>query len=170
MADPHFLQDVGRFAEVVRPWITPTALLAILGVVLRHRVQAGRLKLDGDKIADDAEARLRDHYAAELAALRSQIIAQAQKHLDRERLLDERARAAIDEARRSHEECREQNKELLAEVQTLREQVRGLQRMLTSNSVAALRVGGLPPSPEITDAAERTAAVFIPHDPEEPIE
>lgn len=149
--------NLGPFLETVRPWISPVALTAILGVVLSHRlglrklsIEAERVHIEERAVEDKDEADIRDHYAQEVAALRSALQAQSTRH-----------REETDGIVAKLRECRASEDGLLDKVRELKDVVAGLIRIITQASASeAIRLGPAA-SAEIQAAARSVSLILV---------
>jgi hypothetical protein len=149
--------NLGPFLESVRPWISPVALTAILGVVLTHRLGLRKLKVEADRVEiedravhDKDEADIRDHYAQEVAALRGALQAASARHREETEGIVAKLR-----------DCRASEDRLLDKVRELKDVVAGLIRIITQASASeAIRLGPAA-SAEIQAAARSVSLILV---------
>jgi chromosome segregation ATPase len=151
----HFLGDVGPFLEMVRPWVAPSALLGILGLLLANQVANRRVKNQEQLTANADEVNIRDHYAKEVAQLRAALANRAANH--RDELAHYRKLAK--EAEERHEECQRQRDEMREKMNALRDLVAGLQRTIIANAATtAQALGDSDAGPLVSDDVKAAAA------------
>lgn len=149
--------NVGAFLEAIRPWVSPAALLAILGVVVRWQLGLRKLKIQADQVEVSAqevsnkdEADIRDHYADEVRQLRERMDRQSERH-----------REILQESDRKHEECQKDRERLREDSSSLKDIVRGLIRIITQASASQAIFLGPEASAEIRAAAKRVESLFV---------
>lgn len=141
-------------------WIMAFATSGILGLLLRHKIQAGRLALDGERLAMDGDVNIRDHYAKEVAALREQLNNQSRKFREDLQALDDRWRNLLKESEDRHEECLKDRDALRGRVNTLEDELRGLIRVITQASIDRVLMLGTELPDDIRAAAERVEEII----------
>lgn len=120
------LEWIFRAAEDARPWLSTSALVALLGLCVK-------LYLDNKKMELDTEGGIRDHYAKEVASLRRQLVdvttLSDQRIANAQKLYDE----AMDAAKARHDRCE-------AQCDRLREKVVGLERLIEQISRTSMKM------------------------------
>jgi len=151
-----FWGAIGPFMESVRPWISPVALTAILGLVIKWqygirklRIEARSVEIQAVEIADRDEADIRDHYADEVRQLRERLDAQAGRHRDDLNAVEQR-----------HEECRRERDDLRDDSRKLKDIVAGLIRIITQASASKAILLDSAASDYVRDAAKRIDILF----------
>jgi hypothetical protein len=147
---------LGPFLESVRPWISPVALCAILGLVVRWqygirklRIEARRVEITGEEVVHKDEADIRDHYAEEVRQLRERLDAQAERH-----------RVILAEAEDRHEQCKRERDDLRDDSRKLKDIVAGLIRIITQASASKAILLDSAASAYVRDAALRIDMLF----------
>jgi phage shock protein A len=109
-------------------WISSGALLTILAIVVRWQLGLRRLRVEADQVQVNArqvdhadEANVRDHYAREVAALRTRIDEQAERH-----------RQSLDRYDKRHEACEKERAELRRELVAVQDRLTGVVRQFVA--------------------------------------
>lgn len=172
--DPAASANLPDILGTVPSWLTGGGVLGILGLLIWW--QLGLRKIDVEQIGIDNQDRadIRDHYAAEVAALRQRIDAQAQNHATRvadlERRYQEnvseaeaRWRKAVRDVEERHEKCERELSLQAEKVRKLEKDYAGLERQIltqASDRVLALGAPGRPqPSDDVLAAAKRVKKI-----------
>jgi chromosome segregation ATPase len=144
---------------------------ATLGVAVQfYRIWRSARSADRKLDVDEADG-IRDHYAAELAALRAQIVTSGTAHAERAREAEERYRAGLRAADERHDaamraadereaQCQENVRELRSEVRHLSDEIIGLRRQLGQSSKSAIVLATHAPTETIKASAERAATAL----------
>lgn len=160
--------NLGPIIEAVRPWIATGSLVGILGVVSvnqlgnrKVRVDESRVALDARKLQGENDRASDEILTREVRQLRRRLDVQAGRHR-RERVEDQAAfKKLLDESEDRHDKCLADRDNLRELVFALRDQVSGLQRIITQNSAnAVLAIGGPELSPDVQHAAELVQKLF----------
>lgn len=133
MASDGLFNNLGTIAEGVRPWVSTTALIGLLGLCVKLYLDSRRIKLDQAKITLDGEDGIRDHYATEVASLRRQILDTQKLSDERMANAEKRYAEAISAADSRHRSCEQ-------ECDRLREKVLGLERQIEQIHRASLKL------------------------------
>lgn len=121
----------------------------LLGVILRYRLGVRKLALG-------EESNIRDHYAGEVAALRSELNQQERNFRDVENHL----RSLLDASDRRHEECERARAESRQEVSALHREIEGMRRQIVRYSAESVLVlSEQRPSAAVEAAAERVKRI-----------
>jgi hypothetical protein len=123
------MSAIGSVIEAARPWISTGALVGLFGLCVK-------LFLDNKKMELDTEGGIRDHYAKELASLRSQILEATKLGDARLANAEKRYAEAIRAADSRHRNCEQ-------ECDRLREKVIGLERQIEQIHRASLKLFAL---------------------------
>jgi hypothetical protein len=141
--------SAGEVLEIVQQWSSPALLATILGFLLKHNLGVRAAKNAALQSYHAGEADIRDHYADELAALRAERAADA-----------ERYRRSLEAADRRSELCERQREELRDKVAALRELVESLKATIVQHSRSTAVALGDILSPDTKAAAERVEQIF----------
>lgn len=155
-----FWKDLGPFLEAIRPWISPTVLLAILGIIVKWQYALRKLRIEADQVEVSAlgvrnadEADIRDHYADEVRQLRERLDAQAARHKD-----------VLQDSEDRHEQCKRERDEIREDARKLKDIVAGLIRIIVQASASqAIRLDSSA-SNYVRDAAQRIDILFTPRE------
>lgn len=145
--------------------LTSTSTTAI---ALRFYTVWRKGKSDDAKLEQDGDAKIRDHYAAELAALREQIIKSGEQHAQRAtqaaeryeamlRAADERHAAAMIAADEREAACHGEVRQLREEVRVMADEIIGLRRQLGQAAKSAIVLATHAPGVGLVEAADRAA-------------
>lgn len=115
-----------EIAEAVRPWVSSGALVGLLGL-------ATTFWLKNRKLSIGEHSSLRDHYAAELAGLRAQVLAVQTAADVRIANAEHRYTEAIEAADARHASCEQ-------ECARLREMIQGFERRLAQAHRASVKL------------------------------
>ena len=141
-----FFANLPEWLGTLPQLVSATGIIGILGLLINAQVQNRRINLDtkksddqialeGSKVADAAEAKLREHFAGELTRLSSE----------------------IEKASNRQQQCEQREERLRRRVKHLEEEVSGLHRVIAFNS-STLLLGG---ETGQTSEAVREAAVRV---------
>lgn len=120
-----------------------------LGVVLRYKLGLRKLAL-----AD--ETSIRDHYAAEVSALRAELNQQERNF----REVETHLRALLGASDRRHEECEQARADSRREVEALHREIDGMRRQIVRYSAEGVLVlSEQQPSAAVLAAAERVKKI-----------
>lgn len=153
-------RQLGPFLESVRPWISPVALLGILGLVVRWQhgirklaIEARRVDITAAEVDLKDEADIRDHYADEVRQLRERLDAQSERH-----------RVILAGSEERHEQCKREREELRDDARKLKDIVAGLIRIITQASASKAILLDSTASTYVRDAAKRIDMLFAPRE------
>lgn len=156
----HLWRDLGPFLESVRPWISPTALVAILGFVIKWQyglrklaIEARRVEITADEVEHKDGADIRDHYADEVRRLGTRLDEQSERH-----------RQILAAAEERHEECKRERDALRDDSRKLKDIVAGLIRIITQASARQAILLDSTASAYVRDAALRIDMLFAPRE------
>lgn len=160
--------EVAWFGENWARVIVALTSTGTLTLALKFYMAWTKNRSDEKKIDLDGDAKIREHWAAELAALRDQISKSGEAHAQRAAAAEDRYRNGLKAADERHEAAMkaadEREAACHAEVQGLREQVRelsdeivGLRRQLGQAARSAIVIATHAPSDTIVEAADRAA-------------
>jgi hypothetical protein len=147
---------------------TSTGTLGFAGAA--YRTWRNGRSTDRKVDVDEADG-IRDHWAAELAALRTQIIQSGERHAEREARSQERYEAGLAAANARHDAamdaadereaaCQAQVRELRLEVRDLSAEIIGLRRQLGQSARSAIVIATHAVSEDIQHSADRAAAAL----------
>ena len=140
-----FLENLPSWAGTLPNWITAGGILTFLGLLLKYRLGTGELGIkarqvlvEGERVDDEAEDRLRKHFSEELTRL-AQIATKAVEDLEA--------------AKERQRECEKREEALRLRVRKLEDKLTGVVRSLSVEG--SLRVLDLTeePSDDIIKAA-----------------
>lgn len=120
----------------------------LVGVFLRYRL--GLKKLASGDVAD-----IRDHYAQEVSALRTQVLT----HEEHSNRMEKHWRDMLERSDRRHEECEIARLAMRSELETLHSEIRGLRDQILRYSSGAVLAIEAEPSPEVRAAAQRVRQI-----------
>lgn len=146
-------------------------LVTICGIVVRWQlglkkisVEAAQVEVTAQKVHDEDEADIRDHYANEVRQLRQRLDDQSRRHRVAMSLKERQHRIERKADEDRHRECMKDNDELRDKVHALKDLAAGLQRIITQASASkAILIAGTAPGEipeEIREAAERVERLF----------
>lgn len=130
--------EMGTLAGWITAISTTGGMATVIGIVLRYRL--GTRRLTNEESAD-----IRDHYAAEVGAMRDQLMAMERHYRD-----------MLDKSDSRHAECEKARVELRGTVNELTNKIEGLERQL--KAVATDRVLILEGTPVADKAPHSMAA------------
>lgn len=164
----------------VAGWVSAGGIMGILSLLVWQQLGNRTIAVEESKVDNADKADIRDHYANEVAQLRAGVIASSSRHRDEmgaaearhkvsiaevegryKSLLTEteaRYRTALLETEKAHEACK-------AEVQGLREELRGIRDQFRADARGRIVTFGKPgtaPSEAVVDAAERVNELNAP--------
>lgn len=103
-------------------WITASGILGFLGLFLRYLSTSNRL-------SNENTADIRQHYAAEVAALRTRIV-EVEAHY----------RSMLKESEERNEECRKEREEDRNIIRGLKDELEGIKRQISRYSADKLMI------------------------------
>lgn len=148
------------FLGTLPGWITSASVVTLLGMLLRHHIQHGRLTLDDRAQKATSEAAIRDHYAQEVNALRGQLDRQSKSFREDLASLEKQWRDLLREAEERHEQCLKDRDALRERVSDLEDELRGLIRLITQASVDRVLMLGEDIPADVRHAAQRVEALI----------
>lgn len=157
-----FLNDVGRFLESVRPWLTFGGVVGIIAILAKLYIGKRGADTAEKKVDAEVAAELRDDYAKEVAALRDERRRDNDSHRKEIESLKDSHRKDMQDMERRNLECDKDRDQLRDKVDALRDYADGLYRVILQNSAAGVIALGDFPSDEIRRAAEKVDSLFKP--------
>lgn len=153
-----------RLSIALSSFVTSGAALKFLHIYLQNRTANKTLDLN-------AEDTLNKHYAAELAALREQVVktgdsararaeAAEKRHMEAQIASDERFDRAMKASAEREQACEDRVSELRDEVRTLSDEIAGLRKNVGQSGRAAIVLASQVPSLTIQEAADRAATAL----------
>lgn len=167
------LENLPPFVGTLPGWITSIGVVSLLAIVARVYLGRVKLAIDATKVKIEDEENIRDHYASEVAALRSALQAASAARNEREREIDRRNtealetaerryKAALEHAEEKHEQCKKERDELRDDGRGVRDIVAGLIRIITQASASRAILLSSDSSDYIRDAAQRINMLYAP--------
>lgn len=136
------------FGIPITGWISASSLLALVGLFLRRDIALR-------KISSSEAGDLRDHYASELAEVRSQRLQDREEFLK----IEKHMRGLIEDSDRRHEECEDARRLMRTEMNGMHDEIAGLKRQIPVASADRLILLEGRPSAVAPHAAASAARV-----------
>lgn len=127
------LRQMGGAIELVLPWLSTISIVGLFGLAVKF--------LLGTKTIDlSSETKLRDHYAAEVASLRAQVLAIQKTSDERAANAEKRYEEAVAAADRRHHICEEECVGLRSRISEMQLEIDALNRRIGHLNASAVRL------------------------------
>ena len=152
--------NLGDVAELIRPWLTPVVLVAILGVVTRHYATVRRANTADRALEAGSDAEALKAFAKEVADLRDERRKDNTAHREEIEAIKDSHRKDLGELEKRNEACDRDRADLREKVEALRDLVAGYGRVIIQASADHVIALGDIPSEEVRRATARVEELF----------